>query len=246
MTEPNNQQQQSGEQQQGSQEQSQEQQQSGQQQSGNQQGSQQQETFDRQYVESLRQEAAQHRTQRNQLQQQFDSLRSGLAQALGIEQNDDPQQLQNQLQQTQQQYRRERLQNVVLNTSLQQNADPSLTWAHLYASGALDNIDINAGDFADQIASQVQAAVSANPKLASDYAPGQQGAETGNVGGGSNPANAGDQIPDKNPFKAETRNLTEQGRIINENPVLAKQMMQAAGVPEAQQRRMLTDAALAS
>lgn len=33
-----------------------------------------------------------------------------------------------------------------------------------------------------------------------------------------------------NPFKAETRNLTEQGRIFRENPALAKQLAAAAGV----------------
>lgn len=205
-----------------------------------QQGDQQQ-TFDRAYVETLRQEAAQNRTRANEQQQQFEQLRNGLAQALGMgDQNQDPAQLQNQLQQTQQQYRRERLQNAVLTTSLGQNADPGLTWAHLYASGALDNIDITAADFSQQVTSQVQAAVQANAKLAADYSPNTS---TGDVGGGSNPPNINQQTAERNPWKKDTFNMTDQGRILNDNPAVAKQMMEAAEVPPHQIKRMLLDAA---
>lgn len=261
MTEPNNQQQgdqggeKQGNQQQGGQNSQQQQQgqqgsqqgagQQNQNQGPGQQGNDQRQTFDREYVENLRNEAASYRTERNNLRSEFDQLKTGLAQALGIggQDNQDPAQLQNQLQQTQQQFRRERLQNAVLTTSLAQNADPSLTWAHLFASGALDNIDISAGDFSQQIQSQVQTALAANPKLAADFSPQNQ---AGNVGGGTNPPNVNQQSTDRNPWKRDTLNMTEQGRILNDNPALAKQMMEAAEVPKPQIQRMLRDHAIST
>ncbi|MDO4267448.1 MAG: phage scaffolding protein [Eubacteriales bacterium] len=48
------------------------------------------------------------------------------------------------------------------------------------------------------------------------------GAEYTPAGGGTPPA--------ANPWKKETFNLTEQGRIYKENPTMAKQMASAAGV----------------
>ncbi|MFC5468419.1 DUF4355 domain-containing protein [Cohnella suwonensis] len=49
----------------------------------------------------------------------------------------------------------------------------------------------------------------------------------GNPPGGGGGGKGGGQI---NPWKKETFNLTEQGRIIRENPELAKQLKAAAGV----------------
>ncbi len=180
-----------------------------------------------------RREAAQYRTQRNQFeqqatqfQQQFEQMRNGFAQALGLggQEEQDPQQLQNQLQQTQGQFRRERLQNVVLMDSLRQGADPGLTWAHLFASGDLDDVDINASDFREQVSQRVEAAMQATPKLKADYAPPQP-----SVGGGSNPANAQPEpLPEVNPFKRESFNLTEQARITKADPDLARRLQNAA------------------
>ncbi|MGL5829454.1 MAG: hypothetical protein ACRC0L_07785, partial [Angustibacter sp.] len=121
-------------------------------------------------ITRLRNESGRYRTERNnqrdnagQLQQQFDQMRQGMARALGLE-NDEPDagELQGQLQTTQAQYRRERLQNVVLVDSLSQNADPSLMWAHLFASGALDDLDINGGDFAETVNRRVKDAMERN------------------------------------------------------------------------------------
>lgn len=42
--------------------------------------------------------------------------------------------------------------------------------------------------------------------------------------------NGGDPVPAVNPFMEKTRNLTEQGKLIKQNPVLAKQLAEAAGV----------------
>lgn len=49
----------------------------------------------------------------------------------------------------------------------------------------------------------------------------------GNTPGGSG---SGRQTGPTNPWKKETFNLTEQGRIIRENPELAKQLKAAAGI----------------
>lgn len=48
------------------------------------------------------------------------------------------------------------------------------------------------------------------------------------VGGGTNPAGAGGGEP--NPWKAETFNLTNQAKILQENPSLAARLKQEAGV----------------
>lgn len=180
-----------------------------------------------------RREAARYRNERNTFQQQFDQLRNGLQQALGLgdQGNQDPDQLQSQLNQTQANFRRERLQNVALTQSLQHGADPALTWAHLFASGALDDVDINDAGLVDAVGNQVQAAMQANPKLRADFEAQAQTQNTENVGGGSNPPSGGeDPLPDVNPWKQETFNLTEQARITTETPDLANRLKRAAGI----------------
>ena len=184
-------------------------------------------------VVRLRNESANYRTKSNgfeqqatKFQQDFEQMKNGFAQALGLGGDDkqDPAQLQNQLQQTQGQFRRERLQNVVLMDSLSQGADPGLTWAHLFASGDLDNVDINASDFREQVSQRVLAAMESTPKLKADYASPQK-----NVGGGSNPANGHDEpLPDVNPWKKETFNLTKQAQILRDKPDLARRLQNAA------------------
>lgn len=51
---------------------------------------------------------------------------------------------------------------------------------------------------------------------------------SGQVGGGTNPPGAGGGEP--NPWKAETFNLTNQAKILQENPALAARLKQEAGV----------------
>lgn len=53
-----------------------------------------------------------------------------------------------------------------------------------------------------------------------------------NGGGGGNANAGGKGGAGVNPWKAETKNITEQGRIIKENPSLAAQFKKAAGVSE--------------
>jgi len=52
------------------------------------------------------------------------------------------------------------------------------------------------------------------------------GASGGSAGGSNNSGGAAD----KNPWKKETLNLTEQGRILQSDPILAEQFKKAAGV----------------
>lgn len=52
--------------------------------------------------------------------------------------------------------------------------------------------------------------------------------ETGKVGSGTNPPGAGGGDP--NPWKPETFNLTNQAKILQENPSLAARLKQEAGV----------------
>jgi hypothetical protein len=200
---------------------------------GRQQGGdgQKPETFDRQYVESLRRENASYRTKANELENQFNTFRSGIAKALGIEQEEpDPKTLQQQLDAERNQTRRFRLQNTVLTNSLRQGADPELMWAHLYASGTLEDIDLSSADANQQIAAAVEQAMGINPKLKADFqGQPQQGQPPPNVGGGSNPAPPTDDgLPERNPFSKEHWNLTEQGRLVSADPMLADRLRKAA------------------
>jgi len=52
-----------------------------------------------------------------------------------------------------------------------------------------------------------------------------------NAGSGGNPDTGGKGGNGVNPWKAETKNVTEQARINRENPTLATQLKKAAGVP---------------
>ena len=54
------------------------------------------------------------------------------------------------------------------------------------------------------------------------------GGGSGQVGGGTNPPGAGGG--EANPWKAETFNLTNQAKILQENPALAARLKQEAGV----------------
>lgn len=51
---------------------------------------------------------------------------------------------------------------------------------------------------------------------------------SGATGSGSSPATGSSGAAVVNPWKKETRNLTEQGRIFKENPVLAEKLKAAA------------------
>lgn len=52
--------------------------------------------------------------------------------------------------------------------------------------------------------------------------------DSGKVGGGTNPPGAGN--PEVNPWKPETFNLTQQGKILREDPAKAARMKAEAGV----------------
>lgn len=58
---------------------------------------------------------------------------------------------------------------------------------------------------------------------------GKKFLKNGSSGGGAS-GNAGSQPTDVNPFKKETFNLTEQARLLKENPEKYKQMKAAAGL----------------
>ncbi len=64
---------------------------------------------------------------------------------------------------------------------------------------------------------------------AKPYLKGQgAGGSTGQVGGGTNPPGAGGG--DINPWRKDTFNLTEQGKLLRENPTLATRYRAEAGV----------------
>lgn len=182
-----------------------------------------------------RRQAAKYRTERNEDRekvQQMEQRWNAIAKAFGVgdEVETDPAKIQSQLEQEQVGRRQERLENLVLRNSIKLNADPELTWSHLFASGALNGVDISSAEAATQVSEQVQAAMEAYPKLKADYGVSPPPPAAVNVGGGSNPPGGGAEppLPDKNPWAKETFNLTEQWAIMQADKDLADRLRRAA------------------
>jgi hypothetical protein len=178
-------------------------------------------------LERTRREAARYRTERNQDREQFEAFKKSMAKALGIQTGDepDPDALSSELQGIRGKYRQERLQNAFYRAANKHGADADLAWAHLYASGAFNDVDVEAEDFSQSVEQSVQGALEAHPKLRADYVP-----ENRSVGGsGSNPANGSGNDPEKNPWSDEHFNLMEQGRIYRADPEKARRLAKAAG-----------------
>lgn len=92
-----------------------------------------------------------------------------------------------------------------------------------YAIRLADLSGVEVGDDGEPDAKAVKAAIEA---VLRDV-PELKGV-SGSVGTGSNPGGDGNQGT-KNPWKRETFNLTEQARLLRENPALAAQLKAAAG-----------------
>lgn len=144
----------------------------------------------RKELEKVRKEAAKYRTERKSYAEQIESLKAQIAKALGLKGDEppDPDKLAKELESVRTRYRRERLRNALYRQASRLEADPELTWAVLYASGDLDNLDVDEEDFESQVAERVQAALEAHPKL--KVTPTKPG-----VGGPTNPGPDGGNKP---------------------------------------------------
>jgi hypothetical protein len=191
----------------------------------------------RKELADVRKEAAKYRTERNQYTQQLDAFKDSIAKALGLKEDEQAsaEQVSGQLNDMTSKYRSERIKNAFYVEAYKQGADVDLAWAHLYASGALNGIDVDGDDFQETVGAQLGAALEKHPKLKADYKPPELEQEKPrNVGSGSNPGGQGDSHPEdelfqRNPYSLEHRNLTKQGQIERDTPDLAQRLQKAAG-----------------
>lgn len=125
----------------------------------------------RRELERARREAAKYRTERNELQDQFERFRSGLAQALGIETGDEPdaERLQAQLRQREQELRDLKLRDAFYRQARKLDADEDLAYRWLRGGGELDDLDPSREDFEEQLNARIQTALEENPKLRADH-----------------------------------------------------------------------------
>lgn len=136
-----------------------------------------QDTFDREYVEKLRKEAADYRTKRkeeadraNQLETKMNAIIDGLK---GLTGDGAPEQTPEQViealtaerDQAAQQLAAMRTDQALTAAATQAGADAELLTLVLRGKGALTNLDPNADDFTAQVAALVDTEVAANPKL---------------------------------------------------------------------------------
>lgn len=136
-----------------------------------------QDTFDREYVEKLRKEAADYRTKRKeeaeraaQLEAELTKYRDGLKNLFGEgEAEKTPEDIIASLtaerDQAAQQLAQMRTDQALTAAATQAGADAELLTLVLKGKGALTDLDPNADDFAAQVAALVDAEVAANPKL---------------------------------------------------------------------------------
>lgn len=136
-----------------------------------------QDTFDRDYVEKLRKEAADYRTKRKEeaeraqtLEAELAKYRDGLKALTGeSEAEKSPEDiiaaLTAERDQAAQQLAQIRTDSALTRAATEAGADAELLTLVLRGKGALTNLDPNDGDFAAQVAALVNEEVAANPKL---------------------------------------------------------------------------------
>lgn len=127
-------------------------------------------------LDKARRETAKYRTERNEHRDRVAALEQQvqqIAKAVGGDGDDpDPEKLALQLTEAQTKYRQERLRNEYLAAAVAEGADIDLTWPYLVGSGAFDDLDVTADDFATKVAAVVKKAVESNPKLKRETPPG--------------------------------------------------------------------------
>lgn len=163
------------------------------------------ETFDRDYVEQLRKEAASYRTKAKELEDQFtttktekDDLIQQIGKALGLvdDQTDDPaklleaatkreQELAQERDDTARQLREYRQRDAIREASTTAKiTDHALLEAVLKTNNAFNALDINADDYQAQVAQFITEAVQQHPALA-QVAPTASGVDTSTTNSGA-------------------------------------------------------------
>lgn len=188
-----------------------------------------QKTFDEAYVRSLRDEAAKYRVKAKELEDKVSTLPNEITakvlKALGLEPDPDKN-FENQLAEAQKKAQEverranERLLSAEVRLQAAELGLVDADAAMLLMDKAAVAVD-EAGNVTG-VKEALEALVAAKPWLK------KAAAASGQVGSGTNPPGAGGGEP--NPWKKETFNLTQQAKILRENPALAARLKQEAGV----------------
>jgi hypothetical protein len=184
-------------------------------------------TFDEAYVKSLREEAAKYRTKAKDLESKLETLpneiTSKVLKALGLE--PDPhknfeQQLAEANRKAQEAEQKAKARLIAAEVKLIA-AEMGLIDADA-ALALMDkaNVAVDESGNVTGVKEALEVLVAAKPWL--------KKTEAKPVGSGTNPPGAGGG--DVNPWKKETFNLTNQAKILKENPALAARLKQEAGV----------------
>jgi len=130
-------------------------------------------------ITELRRENARHRTEKNDLQRQFDELKALVAKELKLE-GADPKELQKQLKEAVDGRRRADISTALIDVCDELGTDRKLTRALLREEGLFEDLDPE--DSAD-IKKKVQTLLKSNPKLQKTATPGQSGSDHLDGGG---------------------------------------------------------------
>lgn len=186
-----------------------------------------QKIYDEAYVKSLREEAAKYRVKAKELEDKVSTLPNEITakvlKALGLE--PDPEK--NFDQQLQEANRKAQEAEQKANQRLI-NAEVKLLAAEMglidadAALALMDkaNVEVDESGNVIGVKEALEALVETKPWL--------KKAEAKPVGSGTNPPGAG--VAEPNPWKQETFNLTQQAKILRENPALAARLKAEAGV----------------
>lgn len=126
-----------------------------------QKGDDQQTTFDAEYVQKLRKEAAKYRAGKKKAEEQL----SKVLKALGVGDEADPEDLKKQISEKDKRIRTLAIENTFSRIAGKLGADPDLTLAVLHRKGTLDALDVDDSSFAETLEAEVKKLLEANPKL---------------------------------------------------------------------------------
>jgi len=127
------------------------------------------ETFDREYVQSLRAEGKSKRLEIDNLKKQLDKYK-GIESLLGSEETPETlkqklSDLQNTNQSLQTKYVQTRIETVITRASAKNSTDPELTLAYMQSKGLLKDLDVESSTFESDIEKLVAKVVKDKPSL---------------------------------------------------------------------------------
>lgn len=141
-------------------------------------------TFDESYVKGLRDEAASHRTEKQQLKSALDGIAKLLNPEAGDKDKIDPAEMATQLTTERSDHAALQREHQALRSAIKVGADHDALLDSRGFLAKLADLDPKASNFASKVEAAVKAAVEANPKLKAQAASGSSSADHGAGGSG--------------------------------------------------------------